>query len=769
MSLDHTDTGAASALPGSHPQRPGRFYQAFRRMLRSDRCIIGVPAALLGFVPLVFWTGAFSSRMALGGDDSLLYYSNPSAWLHHSPMSVLGAGFFGFNPSTWWWPFLAILRVLDLLPLNTQGTALGLALLATFVGYAKLVLLLLGDFPRPARLAAALAAGTVATCSPIVLVSQAHYLVGTYWQPLLPWVVVAYAAHQRAGGPLRLLGMSAVVVVGSAPLLQYPWTLAAAPLFIALVVAVHFVGRIRFSFRRLAIAVVAVTATNLFWILPLAGIFRYSSYQVADATSASGVSTAVGIVRALASTQSFWSAIGLRFSQSFLTSIQSPDVGPNAWPTKLAVVGMLPAALIVIAVAVSFRRRSRGRRHLATVVLAGTVAYLYLFAVSLRGVPNGAALFERLVASVPGMTAVRRFLDKFPIPFAGAVAVATAAATAILAERAGKRIIAATTAVGCLAFAIYAMPMLSGSQFRRPYQGPTGRDRVLTGLPQSYRELLSHITSLPPGPVLTLPLGVTDWSVVPGPSGQGTYLGLSPIFYLTGRSDYDGLDSFISPAFPHLRDKVERAFERGDVATIGEVVQLLGVRYVLTNDDHSGLSNPSTYEVGFQGAAAEDAVSAAVAGAIAPHVLFTTGRWQLREVASGFVAPLAEGGSPGCQSPLMSISTASTKIIVRVPANASSCLVVIRQPFVQGWVTSGAGLAVGPPANDGGLLSFSLGPHEQATVVTVDYAPQRLLVVGAALSLLAGVLLLASSAAATLTRRRPYRAAVRRRPSGILS
>src|SRR2546430_10144343 len=98
--------------------------------------------------------------MNLGGDDSHLMYAYPWQWLAHASLPAIDQNLGGYNPRTYFVPFILVIGAVRWLGLNSQGVIFGVVLALTFAGIAKLTLELIGD-RSPLAYGAAFLAGVV--------------------------------------------------------------------------------------------------------------------------------------------------------------------------------------------------------------------------------------------------------------------------------------------------------------------------------------------------------------------------------------------------------------------------------------------------------------------------------------------------------------------------------------------------------------------------------------------------------------------------------
>ena len=695
----------AVALAGSRETASGirQFagLTAFKQVDWRALAFWGLPTVALGLVPILLWTGATGTLMNLGGDDSHLMYAYPDRWLSHASLPVLDQNLGGYNPRTYFVPFTVLLLAAKSIGLNAQGVFFGLALALTYLGVAWLVLELTKRKDFKARACAGFA-GAVAVCAPLVAETQwTSLLTAIYWEPLLPWLLLLFLRSQKRGGLTDNL-IAGLAVLALAPAVnQFPWTISCGLLMIAVAAVSAMAGVYRFSVRRLLIFFIVVGAMNAFWVAPIMlDPFLHQS-QLTSALSASGKAEALTVIRTLAPLMNSVDAVSLRNSGALLQAFSHPELRSDQWSQALWILGILPAAVIVVGSLVCLISPRKTNKRLLIGLLGVTIIFLYLQ--TLHFVPRGEQLFEILTRDVPGWTAERNFFDKFAIPMVEIFAITAGVALLELLSYAPNRwwfVAPLGLAAGMI---VYDAPFFVGAEFRQTnYQNVT-YTRVMPGLPDSYLSMLAELERLPPGPVLSLPLSRPAWSVVPA-DGSGVYIGISPIYFLTGRSDYNGIQSFASPTVPDLQSIVGNDLEQGRISSFEAILKELGIKYVvvskLDNSAHEFYRVPAVRDP-----ILESSETASIVADIAPRVMADYGAFQLREVtpsktkpalsflpgdpsnAAGYLESVSRfpGRSADNACPASIRASSPTEWLVTVGQLCEASTLVYRQPYSPYW------------------------------------------------------------------------------------
>lgn len=725
-----------------------------------------LPATAIFLLPLLMWTGVTGNLMNLGGDDSHFMYAYPLRWLEHASLPALDQGFVGYNPRTYFIPFTLVASFIQAIGLNTEGVIFGATLALTYLGITRLTLELLGG-ESPADKAAAAVAGTIAICAPLIAETQwSSLLTAIVWQPLLPWLLLLFIWHQRTGRARTCIAAGVTVAVGAVAINEIPWTLPCGMLLLGLALVAYLAGTYRFNLKRFLIFVTVVLGLSAFWIVPIIAAPVFQQAQFAYAVSAIGKSDAIKVVRTLAPLMSLSDALQLRNSTRLMEAFGHPELVANQWSSqRFQILGLLP--LFVVAGGVlrtGFARRSVGTR--LTFGL-GLLLVLFLYLETLQLIPAGVRIFEVLTNSLPGWVSVRNFYDKFATPFVLVYAITAGVCLRQLLRALGSPAALLVGVVLAGAFAIYDLPFLTGAEFRMPYYGDVAYNRVMPGLPASYTALLQKLEQLPAGPVLTLPLSNPSWSVVPSDKTTGVYIGVSPIFFITGRSDFNGVQSFSTPLVPYLASMIADDLTQGQTKRFARVVAEVGIRYVVvaTADDFAH----DFYRSGAVADPLQEATETAeLIRELAPREIASFGPYQLREIATTYQKPLLslvrppngfagsssylEAVNLGIEKPSMDPCGQSGQIrivdaspdhyVVAVPPTVLPCRLVLRVPFSQGWQivpdhrgTGGGQTTTASREIYGFANSFDIATSSEWRTVELEFQPRVLINIGIFLSI----------------------------------
>ena len=698
--------------------------------------------------------------MSLGGDASLLFFEYPWTYLVHS-MGVMGNNLTGYNPQVQYVPFLAVLTVLKILDLNVEGIVLGLVLSFAFTGAVRLVATLSGSTNEEVPPQAFLA-GAIYVCAPILAsIEWTTLLPRVMWLALTPWLIVLVIRHQRDGG-IRIPVLVGLILAFTAPAItDAPGTIPAAFAMICILSAAMAGGIFRLKVRRLMGLVATVILINVYWILPfLNGLFVHAAVFV-QATSASTVQGAASIVHDLAAQSSVSNALSLRASTNMAIANDWVQLHLMHWSSDLGIVGFLPIVFVVLSAAyLAFRLIPRRQFLLLTLMAIISVVFLFLVTASVG--PDSASAMAYLVTHIPMFTAERNFWSTWVPTFALVIAITVGLWTTKVLADLPQRIATALVLFLVVAFIFYDLPFFAGRDFRLPYNSQISNSRTVDGLPPSFTSILAKLKTLPSGAVLTLPLNdpaYTQVASVQADPSSGAYVGISPVFYLTGRSDFNGAASFGNS--PLLPNEIDAALRKGDIAALANTAAFSGVRYVVFDEGALRFPNNIPYP--------PTSISLAISetkrflSRYASKVLYSSGPYTIRALTSRFVVPrvalvsknsvtlnsdyllqLARGQSPSkisaqCEKGHVVVTSwSSTRLDVVTRDVPKGCVLRILIPGGTAWRAESKSMSssgIKMVATNVASVAFRV-PQGSTTRsnITITYAPSSIVLESAAVS-----------------------------------
>jgi hypothetical protein len=266
------------------------------------------------------------------------------------------------------------------------------------------------------------------------------------------------------------------------------------------------------------------------------------------------------------------------------------------------------------------------------------ISLVFLFLVTASVGPDSASAMAYLVTHIPMFTAERNFWSTWVPAFALVIAITVGLWTTKFINDMPQRFATATVLFLVVAFIFYDLPFFAGREFRLPYNSQISNTRAVDGLPPSFTSILAKLETLPSGAVLTLPLNdpaYTQVASVQSDPTSGAYVGISPVFYLTGRSDFDGASSFGSG--PLLSIEIDAALQEGNIASLANTAAFSGVRYVISDGGALRFPNNIPYPPTSIGLAISETKE--FLSRYASKVLYRSGPYSIRALASSVVVP----------------------------------------------------------------------------------------------------------------------------------
>ncbi len=670
-----------------------------------------VPAIGFLLVPAILWASPFGTTTNVGGDAPNLLFLHPLQFLLHVGFKANDNGLAGYDQFITDDSAALAAVALKALHLNPEIIFSGAVLALTYLGVQRLVLQVLPTPQPKAAWRAACFAGAVASTAPLVAqLFWATYLPRLVLLPLVPWLVVLTARFVESGRLRNLLAAGVACALCASGVVDVPGSL---PAFIFYVAAVAITTRrtllTRRAVARLAGFVGGVAALNAYWLVPF-GLYVGRGGEAAYATSGAGVSQTIQQARLLAGYQSLPEALSLQVSHPMMNAFHWSQLVGLGWLRSTEAFGYLPAASVVLGVAVSLRPQAASRYRTVFVPLALLAVVMLGFA-TLR-LPGSIAVFDGLAHVVPAWTSVRTFFGTFAIPYVLAMSIAAAVGLVVLAE-ARPRAALVISSVGAAVFVLYGGQLLTGLYFKLPYSSASPARRVLDSLPTGYEATLRRVATNS-APVLSLPLTTTTWSYLAGRDTSGanvTYIGLSPLFNLRGVIDYDGLTTFDTAADPTVVDSVTKAAVSGTTSLLARTIAALGVHWIIDEK----IASSDTAFAGSVGAANAEqglAEAAAIERLLHSRRTSTAGRYSLRKVgseaavpyvaidrvtpflsrpgglgrvASGAYAGPLRSACPGLTGGSAYVDSRTLIVTVTRPLAAGRCAVVYRAAYSSSW------------------------------------------------------------------------------------
>lgn len=519
----------------------------------------------------------FGLTMFLGGDDSRLYMAYPlmfaqhiagSSWLQFSTVGLQASPQFLL-------PLLGVLSALDLvLPkVVVNHLALSFPAILGFLFFQKMMAELVRDAAR--YRVELLVGGLLYILSPILaVVHWSNFLYAAWLVGVIPLVTYYYIRYLKTGRFAYVWYTIIWCFFLALAFFAVPWLFGfLIPAAIGLAAVLTKIGRplIRRLARRTAAFFGLLALSQSFWLLPFIDSFRHVGGYGVQILSSDTAQTFEPVVAATARGDIWYPLLGLFHRQlTFDFNWDLRHVFTNFYDhtlwLNLLLVGIMAAGL--------WYRRVLGpaeRRLYLGTGIAFMVALL-LFTVNV-------GFFKQVfiwLGHVPGFAAFRNAFDKFALGYVLLYAAFLTLSLIIVGRRVGPKLRLLMLAAVMVVVLINAIP------FKQIITKPLWTtEHVGTNLtlPNEYQDFMKEVKRRVPdtSTILSLPFGITSYSLVKADHAEAVYAGRSPVQVLTGINDFSGLGSF-SPEDAKL---VRKMLEQRDYATFRNFLLAHNVGYVL--------------------------------------------------------------------------------------------------------------------------------------------------------------------------------------------
>lgn len=563
----------------------------------------------VGLSPILLWNGIFDARIFMGSSDvPFVLLLNPYQFLVHTATLLSQGTFAGGTLYAQYIPMAVVGLIFRTLHINPIDGMSCLLLSGSFYYMSRLIDELNKDVffkSRPKNDEPSFA-GTygaiVYSVSP--LVSQlffTNYLPRIQLLVFAPAVLYYWIRYYRSGKFLNLVKVVGLGVVCISGILDVPGSLPVALICVIILVVWHLfltssmTSSMKSGVRasRIAVGIASLLAGFGSWLAPSLFLMARSGSQVGNAISTAGIQTATSLVRSLYPYTNVSSAVALKEPSSLFPLGDSPLLSSVWYLDRLQVISYLPWLLLLVSfvsiVYLSFKfhltRVSIGYNALFALVI-GTLGFLTL------GIHGFLGLEILLIRIVPGWAATRNYYEVFAIPYVLVVSVSLGVFIGRVLQFIGEmkrlpllRVVNVVIVGSTIAAGVLGGQLLSGTYVRLSYFNNVKATNAVVSLPRGYARFVRYIHRTDPfGSMVSLPLSTTSWTVLRhtfgGRRASVTYIGQSPMFFLYGQRDFNGLDSF-GGAGTAAGNMVSNAMTTGDVKEVSALLRFVGVDWAI--------------------------------------------------------------------------------------------------------------------------------------------------------------------------------------------
>lgn len=579
-----------------------------------ERILVYLPAVVLFLIPSIFWVNPFSHIVSASGDIPNILLLHPISFLEHFGIWISHDGATSSSSLAAYDPLAVVAAVALGMHLDPSAIVSGVTLMGCYCGVRLVVIELSSvstasvvkrDCSRSVEYAAAFA-GLMAALAPMIAqLFWSNFVPGIYLLAVVPCVSGLIIRYVRTGA-VRYVALACVISAFGAPgLLDIPDALPTVPIIVIVVGIYVYLSqevKVAIAVKRFLVMAVSGLLVNGIWIVSFVATIVEGNQQIGAALSKSGKTTGYDLVNVLSKSQNLLDTLSLNLSKTMMEQYGWPQLAIYNNNIFLIACLLIPMVLIVLALLVSSKAtRCSGRdsnsQELAWVlrIMAfGTLVYCGF--VSMK-IPGSISLWKYLLVLVPGWTATRNFFVTFAIGYTLVASVTVGIAIVVLINAGFVKLIAPMMATSAIALCIAGLPFVNGSYFRLPYIEGGTSNRTLSSVPVNYEKIVRVLISMHPHrSVATLPLSTSDWSYLVGKDSSGrfvTYIGVSPLYILTGMSDYDGMGIFDSARHPNVGKKLGFDIATDRLREAAGILRSEGIGWII-NESFSSIPETST-------------------------------------------------------------------------------------------------------------------------------------------------------------------------------
>lgn len=515
---------------------------------------IGVSILLLG-IPVYI----FSGELFIGGDDSRLLYSYPyevlrqvagSAWLHFSSIGT-------FTPNYFLIPLSGILWLLKTIvggnPLIVAYVSYSAPLLIGFIYFRKFIRSLLqNNTSHEVELAIA---GLLYVLSPIMIVNQlTNFLYSAWLIGLIPLLLYYWIKYQE-NGQLKYLVIASIWSVPLAlALFSIPWLLGLLlPLGGGLIIMLTLERKVSFiALRRLAIFIGSLFLVQLFWLLPFLASLKGG--LAAQAIGSETADTFAPTVLATSNGSIFYPLVNLFHRQiAFDFSWDLRHIFTSYYDT-LAIFNIIFFVVLVAGIWLGRKYLSFEERRVQLMLAGALLVALFLFTVNIGPLKQ---IFLSM-GELPGFAMFRNAFDKFALGYIFIYSCCLTLSIITLSRAGRSRPLLRRVFLG----GVFILILLNAAPIKQIVDRPlwTTRDtKTTTTLPIEYTSFMQTVQKNVSSAtnILSVPFGVSSYTVIPNKEGGSAYVGRSPVQLFSGVNDLSGNLSFTSDQAIYINELIK--------------------------------------------------------------------------------------------------------------------------------------------------------------------------------------------------------------------
>lgn len=533
-------------------------------------------ALFLFFMPNLLWGHLY----VVGGDDGRLYYIFPIQYLLHQAFHVISGnalgGNLGYFPVSYPAPLYLVFGLLRaILPhLQIQFVVYGLIFSLAFFFFYQLLLELLPSTSPYSFLGAVVASLSYILSTYVGKTFFQSQLISLFLLMVVPACLYLFLVGLRKKKFAYIIASALFYTLFSATVYSAPWFLPTIGTLIPLCVLIARKHGVYF-WKALGVWVLVFTGTNMYWIVHyiIPVVYKTGAPPVAtQIISASFIAQNHDLIEALANLNSPVSQIAgaLRTGWGQRLGISLVE--------SFGIVYML----CILAAGVLMQKAKKDTRILYLVSVTGLVLSM-MFVTPNFGQWN-VQVFEFFNDHVPLFGMFRNMYDKFALSMAFNFALSLYVSFKIFEESGVKRLVRYSALIIVGVFIVSN----AWSYIRPQYNDASYSTRISGQMNSDFISLTNYIKSMSTtSRFVWLPMTFPGYVYISdNTSSNHFYTGISPIEFLTDKTDMAGFYGLQTPSNPNLNWQILDMLKNHLFTSVGYIFGSQNIGYVIVNHDH---------------------------------------------------------------------------------------------------------------------------------------------------------------------------------------
>lgn len=505
-----------------------------------------------------------------GGDDMRLYYLFPDKYLKNYVFNLIAGNTLagantGYATVAYYAPMFYFIKLLKIIPLNTQFLMYGLNLSFGFLFFYKF----LGLYIKKDIWFVKVCASFFYVLSPFLIATYyRNQMLSMYLVSIIPACFYYFIRGVRENKYYFTFASALIFSIFSTVVNTLPWwsSFLISSLFILIY---EFISRKLPYIKHTFILVLSFLVINTYWLIH----FVRSQIDGGGLKAILGNYSSSGFLadnfRVMTGVSRLFSPLNVIFN--------SPQV---IFKEDLSLITFLNISFFVLIFA-AFLFIKKVNDKTGTIYILFLISFLiswFLFSPNLGN--WGPKTFLLMGRKIPFFTMYRNMFDKFSLSLAFFFAGSLALSLSIVSEKLSQKI---TVIVCCFLMLLTVVNARDFLLFRYTFNQQISR---ISGVfNDDYELLISFFMNMEnKSKVLWLPLNFPTYANIEDKNTPGHYYsGLSPLRILADRSDYAGKFSFITETDYFVGDRLFEYLEKGDYYNAGLLFQQRNAKYIVVD------------------------------------------------------------------------------------------------------------------------------------------------------------------------------------------